>query len=172
MTSANPPVVPPMTVQTVSQQVEQDLNCCESLLDLLQQEREALQNRELDQLETIIDQKAEHLGTLERSAQIRARWIQKYHQSPTEADQDTAETVWQRSLTKIDPQLLSRWETLKGLIKRCRDENEVNGRALSRNQQTFGKLLNIMRGQVSQGVTYTASGGQNGNMNSSSLGEA
>ena len=164
------PVVPPMTAKTVAQQVDQDLKCCEALLVLLEDEREALKQRDAEKLDQIIDNKTEHLGTLERSSHIRALWIQKYHQANTEAD--SPEAVWQQSLTNLDPNLKNRWDTLKTLIKRCQDENEVNGRALSRNQQTFGKLLNIMRGQVSNGVTYTSSGGQNGNISSSSIGEA
>ncbi|WP_083608015.1 flagella synthesis protein FlgN [Teredinibacter haidensis] len=154
------------------QQLQQDIAACEQLLSLLEQEREALGARDMEKLDTIIEQKAVQLSALEASAQARTLWARE-HLQLNPADENAMRTAWQEMLDSANiPQLSKAWSRLKELQLACKDANEVNGKILSRNQKTFGRLLDIVRGQTATPNLYSAAGKSTSNHISHKVGEA
>lgn len=156
--------------RTLQDNVAQDIDSCTTLLSLLDEEREALKNRDVDTLERIIREKAQCLTTLEHSAQQRSNIV---HDLPA-ARQNSADqqTLWKDLLQEKSPQVLGEWEKLGELIKQCQAENEINGRLLSRNKQVFNRILSIMRGQTQSDNLYTAGGNKGAGGGGHFLGEA
>lgn len=158
--------------QRVLSQLETDISACESLITLLEQEREALSNRDMDALDTIIEGKAAQLKQLETSAQSRTAWARQYLGNDT-GGLEEIKNAWQNLLEDAAiPQLKERWETLKELQTTCKEKNEANGKILARNQKTFKRLLDIIRGQTATPDLYSAAGKSTSGHISHKVGEA
>lgn len=157
--------------QQIHHQLNGDIAACEALLKLLEAEREALAARDMVTLDTIIEQKATTLATLEQSARVRSEWLREYVQTSPEAGA-TGEPMWDSLLAGNAPALVQSWQRLKDLQIRCRAENEVNGKIIARNQKTYARLLDIVRGQTTAPNLYSASGKSTGGGYSNKVGEA
>jgi flagella synthesis protein FlgN len=154
------------TASAIAEHLTQDIAACQALISLMQAEREALQGRDADSLGAIIEQKASHLQRLEHSAAERTLWAQH-------AQASDPESAWRQMLEDLrQPELSQQWGELKALMVQCREQNETNGKLLARSQHTFGRLLNIMRGQSEAPSLYTAKGGRSGGNSSHNFGEA
>lgn len=156
-----------MNKQQLQSHIESDIDACNRLLKLLGDEREALTQRDTEQLETIIQEKTSNLEHLEGSANARAQWLR---QGPT--SYDDLESAWQALLAEVAPDLETQWSELRDLLKQCQAENEVNGKILARNQHVFKRLLGILRGQSDNGDLYTPKGGQRSSDSHHHLGKA
>lgn len=156
-----------LTQDTLQQHIRQDLSACRNLLQLLEQEREALKNRDVDKLEDIIQNKSANLIHLEQSAKLRSAWVAK-QQKPSEK----ADVVWQTLVRATKPDMLREWEEFRTLLRECQEQNEINGKLLARNQQVFARLLAIVRGKDSTDPLYNAKGGRGAGYNFQKLGEA
>lgn len=155
-----------ISAAAVEKIITADISACERLLVLLEDENTALQERNLDTLQEIIEEKSIHLNHLEMSAKTRTQWMEG-HQG------DNLDKEWQQLLAEFkQPSLAQAWEKLKQLQNTCRERNEINGRILTRSQQTYGRLLNILRGQNTSADLYTQSGAKTNNTSSCSVGEA
>lgn len=152
--------------QQIEEQISSDINACEVLITLLEKEQEALKNRDPDQLSEVIDAKLAPLSHLEKSANMRAQWIRD---SGGEASTD----AWQDILDQTQQQKLKQdWLKLKELTKECKLKNEVNGKLLVRNQQVFGRLLEVLRGQNNNASLYNTKGASKAMSGSNIIGEA
>lgn len=155
-----------VTAQQIEAQIAQDINACESLISLLDREQEALKNRDPEQLAEIIEAKIAPLSLLETSANERSQWVKA---SGSEASME----AWQDLLQQTQQQKLKDdWHKLKQLTLECRMKNEVNGKLLVRNQQVYGRLLDLLRGQNTNTNLYTASGAAKGLSGTNIVGEA
>ena len=160
------PVGSAPTAAEIAQQLAHDTAACESLLSLMQAEREALQNRDADALGGIIENKVQHLHQLEVSAASRSLWANK-------AKAANPDDAWHQLLHDLSqPELNQQWERLKELMAECRTQNEINGKLLARSQTTFSRILNIMRGQADAPSLYTQKGTKSGGNSSHNFGEA
>jgi flagella synthesis protein FlgN len=155
-----------LTLDTAKLHLQQDLSACRDLLALLDLERQALKSRDTEQLEGVIQNKAALLQHLEQSAKQRGQWVAQPGAAPK------SEMVWLTLLRKLDPGLEKTWNEFKGLLKECQEQNEINGKLLTRNQQVFERLLAIMRGQGDSGTLYTAKGNRGAGYGFQKLGEA
>ncbi|ABD81478.1 flagella synthesis protein FlgN [Saccharophagus degradans] len=155
-----------VTPQAIQGQIVADIKACESLLTLFESEREALKIRDSDALEAILQNKNACIQILENSAKQRAIWSQQAAQNDPENGWDTL--IESLSHTQVKEQ----WGTLKELFKRCKEENEINGRLVARNQQVFGRLIEILRGQTNAPNLYNAKGSASSNAGSNRFGEA
>lgn len=162
MTSA--PIFNNSNIQSL---LEEDVKACNALLQLLEQERSALKERNHEQLEAIIHTKAHHLQHLENSAKIRSEWAHLYQSS-----EQNPEEKWRSIMDEQAPTTVKLWQELKQLLQQCRQENEVNGKILSRNQKTFSRLMSILRGQTGSTSLYTNKGGKNAHIPGQRIGEA
>lgn len=156
-----------LTQETLQQHIGQDISACRNLLRLLEQEREALKARDVDQLEGVIQDKSANLLHLEQSARQRSAWVAK-QQKPNEK----AEAVWQALIRATKPDAQREWEEFRDLLRQCQEQNEINGKLLARNQQVFSRLLAIVRGRDESDPLYNAKGGRGAGYNFHKLGEA
>lgn len=156
-----------LTQETLQQHIGQDISACRNLLRLLEQEREALKARDVDQLEGVIQDKSANLLHLEQSARQRSAWVAK-QQKPNEK----SEAVWQALIRATKPDAQREWEEFRDLLRQCQEQNEINGKLLARNQQVFSRLLAIVRGRDESDPLYNAKGGRGAGYNFHKLGEA
>ncbi|VUD56485.1 hypothetical protein TDB9533_02140 [Thalassocella blandensis] len=155
-----------VTAQQIEAQIASDIAACESLISLLDQEQEALKNRDPDQLSEIIDAKLTPLNHLENSANVRAQWLR-------ESGGEVSSDAWLEVLQQTQQQKLKQdWQTLKKLTQQCKLKNEVNGKLLVRNQQVFGRLLEVLRGQNNNSSLYNTKGASKAMGGSNIIGEA
>jgi len=156
----------------LTQHLQQDIQACETLLQLLEQERTALSERDLESMEAIIEKKATCLSLLEQSAKNRTAWSQQFVTSDAQ-DQQAVSEAWQTLLQQTNQQqLVDQWQQLKTLQSACKKANEVNGKILARNQKTFGRLLEIVRGQTASPSLYSTAGKATSSHISHKIGEA
>lgn len=153
----------------LSHNISQDLHNCVELLRLLEDERNALGQRDAQKLEEIIKAKSAHLQNLESNASQRTLWLKD---SATEPATESLQTQWDTLLQGRAPELKARWQQFKTLLNQCQNENEINGRLLARNQQVFARLLSILRGQGDNQNVYSAKGNKPSGGGRQSLGEA
>lgn len=147
--------------------IKQDIQACTQLLQLLDEERQALKSRDLEKLEEIIQNKATNLQHLEQSARLRGTWVTQ-NSEPSE----TQEKAWLALLRQNPPSIEEQWQKFKTLLQQCQEQNEINGKLLARNQQVFSRLLSIVRGQDSTAPVYTPKGSRGAGHSAQKLGEA
>lgn len=168
-----PPVAPKLSPEAfyvaIAENIAQDITACKALIDLLQQEREHLMLRQVDALDDIVQAKTQWLSQLETSAHTRSQWLAQTPLNPAE----NPAKAWQVLLTQLNkPDLTQQWQALKGLLQTCQDENAINGKLITRNQTTFNKLVDILRGQDTLTPLYSGKGGKLGAYTKQMLGEA
>lgn len=150
----------------IQQQILRDTQTCEDLLKLLNEERDALRERNMDELERILLEKASRLEILENSANERSKLARAYASG---SDQDN----WRELISKLNDEKLDQsWQKLKELLQSCKLENEVNGKLLTRNHQIYSRLLDIVRGQSQAPSLYTSRGNSSSSGSSNLVGEA
>lgn len=155
-----------ISANEIERLVALDIEACQTLLALLDEEQLALKERDADKLAGIIDKKAVPLDRLEQSAKLRTQWSQADKPGKTpEAWNGMIETLANTSIKQ-------RWEELKTLSRQCQEKNEVNGKILVRNQQVFGRLLELIRGQTAAPNLYDAIGKSKASHYSQKVGEA
>lgn len=140
---------PQVTSSELEQHITRDIESCKILLQLLHAERDALSERQLDLLEDILQNKAEHLQSLESSAQQRAQWLGSSGPGGPPLDHR-----WNNLLADHAPHLQPHWKNLRDLLQTCQAENEVNGKMLGRSQQTLNRVLGLLRGQNDAPTLY------------------
>lgn len=160
-----------LNAKQVHSQLSSDIVSCETLLQLLQEERQALAERDLAALDTIIEKKTAALIDLETSAKVRASWVKTFVDNHNLQVHD-AKSIWDALIEETAPAMLQTWQKLKELQQKCKQENEVNGKIIARNQKTFARLLEIMRGQTAAPNLYSSSGKSTGGGLSNIVGEA
>jgi len=150
----------------IEQQLKADIDACNTLLKLLDQEQLALKDRDADRLAEVVEKKIAPLSRLEESAKQRAQWA-----NITEPER--ASEQWKAFLATLNhQQVKDDWSTLKALTHECQQKNEVNGKVLVRHQQVYGRLLDLMRGQTASPNLYDAAGSATNRQNSHKFGEA
>jgi len=154
------------TPDQVKFNIETDIHACQELLKLMESERVALKERDVDSLQNIIDDKSTNLMKLESNARQRSQWAALSQQT------GPMEKSWVNIIESTNPTMLPRWQELKENLQLCRNQNEINGKLLSRNQQIFTRLLNVVRGQSDAPNLYNQSGARMNGGQNQSIGEA
>lgn len=155
-----------ISAKAVEEQIIGDILACKTLIKLLDDEHEALKAQNPDALAAIIEQKVPPLMRLEESAKQRAAWA-----SITE--EQKASLQWKAFLDEFNnPKIVSDWDLLKSLTRECQYKNEVNGKALVRHQQIYGRLIDLLRGQTKAPGLYNAYGSTTSSNNSLRLDQA
>lgn len=120
----------------------------QQLFNCLQQEKQALDDNQLDKLNDIAAQKQAlitHLSELDK---------QRIANSPTENfNQFIAETR--------DNVLIKQWKLTRESIANCQKQNEVNGRILNKRTLINKDILSLLTGrELPSETTYDAQGSQ------------
>ena len=148
--------------------IESDCKTCARLLELLQEERTLLQDKQLEALDKLIQEKAQLLTRLEHSAIARSQWVQQYQRSnPNKAHVDD---IFEEITQAQD--VHKHWQTLKDLYAQCQSTNEANGKIMVRSQATYSRLMTILRGQSQQSSLYTHQGNTGKGAPGQSIGHA
>ena len=140
----------------LSQLLTQEINLADNLLNLMQQEKNAIEVGLLEKLQTITSKKAESLDQIEVIARKRAQLL-----LALSSEASTAARMNQFIAQQPSPAL----ETLTSLVakleqslEKCRHQNSVNGMVISMSQRNVQRNLNIIKGVDHESMTYTQNG--------------
>ena len=142
-----------MTDTRLLELLEQDINTSRQLLEVLEQEFAALNERKLEQLQQLLDKKQPLLMQLNQNAGTRSTIMRKQGVS---ADRQGFEQLAAQSA--VGEQLRHNHSTLNDLIERCQSANMRNGRLIRANQTSVNSALNIIRGSGNEPSLYDKSG--------------
>jgi flagella synthesis protein FlgN len=129
---------------------EQDIPTTSQLLDLLQQERSALETRNYDQFQHIIAQKQELVAQLESHSNNRQQLLL-----------EAGFTDEPKTLSAADsqaPAVAKAWRQLGEQWRHCQELNEINERIAKRTRLVVGQVLDLLRGQNNSAKLYTSTG--------------
>jgi len=133
-----------------------DIDLSEQLLALIDQEFQALSERQLDALEALLGAKQILLKQLDQHAQQRTLLL---HQHGLQADLQGLSAY---AATQADgAELLAASTQLAQLMERCKIHNTRNGQVIQANRFVVGKLLNVLQG-TSAPTLYNNRGSQTG----------
>lgn len=118
-----------------------DIGSAEQLLELLDDEFQALGERDLVRLQSILEKKQPLLVQLDQHGQARSRLLLSLQLS---ADSAGLQTLAERSSQGAE--LLARGDQLQTLLERCQAGNLRNGRLIRSNQVSTSNMLGILRG--------------------------
>lgn len=155
-----------ITLEQARNNIEQGIQACQKLLISLEDERQALKDRDTDTLAQVIKDKSTSLLTLEQSSKQRTSWV------AAEGPDTVVEQAWIAHIKTLDPKLEDNWLQFKGLLEDCRTHNEINGKMLARSRQVFKRVIAITRGQTDQQPLYTPKGNRGAGKGYHNLGEA
>lgn len=130
--------------------LQHDIDLSDKLLALLQEERQALQNREYAHFEELLGTKAQLIAQLERNTNTRRHWLQNQG--------FTSEAGSLQAARANAPEVAERWEQAAALWRECQTANQINEQVCRRTQVVVENVLDVLRGQHGQKATYNAQG--------------
>jgi flagella synthesis protein FlgN len=120
-----------------------------ALLQCLNKEHEALSLNQLDTLIPLAEQKQQLVSQLDQLDQQRQSSCQRVD--------------FITHLNNLDANLAANWQSVTQTIKKCQQQNEVNGRLLNRRNALAKETLEIFTGRkLNDSHTYGADGLQTG----------
>ncbi|MBX2808010.1 MAG: flagellar protein FlgN [Cellvibrionaceae bacterium] len=132
--------------------LNQDLDNGRQLLALLEQETAAVEKRNFDILQHLVNEKTHLISRLKKNAEQRSAWL---HAANKPAD----EAHWLACLSSVDEhQLTSQWQAIKNTIAHCQAINDINGKVVQRGIKCHEQLLRLMRGNTQGDNLYNAKG--------------
>lgn len=133
--------------------IEHDSQCCTQLLALIEQEYEALQQRNLDILEDLLNSKQAFLAQLDQGASQRSQLLAQHS---LKADLDGLKQLASQASNGQD--LLDQAQNLSEQLHQCQQANLRNGRLIQASQHNTRQMLNLLRGNSPQDL-YDKQGG-------------
>ncbi|MCO3593925.1 flagellar protein FlgN [Pseudomonas aeruginosa] len=131
----------------------EDIGHASQLLQLVDEEFQALERRELPVLQQLLGAKQPLMQQLERNGRARAEILRE---AGVSLDR---EGLARYARERADgAELLARGDELGELLERCQQANLRNGRIIRANPASTGSLLNILRGQDAPSL-YDSRGG-------------
>ena len=118
-----------------------DIGSAEQLLELLDDEFQALGERDLVRLQSILENKQPLLVQLDQHGRARSQLLSSLQLS---ADRAGLQALAERSSQGAE--LLERGDQLQALLERCQAGNLRNGRLIRSNQTSARTMLGILRG--------------------------
>lgn len=130
-----------MQDKTLLQQLIGDIGIARRLLELTEQEFQALSERDLAELESILTQKQPLLALLGQHGTERSQWLSELGLSSDRAGLEAF-----AASSPLGKELIEQAETLESTLNNCRDSNERNGRLIRANRAAIGSTLDILQG--------------------------
>ena len=159
-------MMPSLDANQLKRHIDHDFEVCEQLLKLLKTEQDALKAKDADGIESLMGQKLPLLERLEASSKLRQAWAQQ-------ASIESNETGWASFISNLgEVNLKERWQQLKLKYQEVRQQNEINGKLLSRHQRVVTRMLEVMRGNTASPNLYNATGYSSSKAQSNKFGEA
>ena len=129
---------------------ERDIPVTAEMLDLLQSERQALEDRNYDIFQQILDRKKELLAVLEQNAHIRQQLLLNA------GFNDEPSTL--RAAEQQAPTVATAWHRLGEQWKQCQELNEINEHIAQRTRLVVGQILDLLRGTSGEPRIYDNKG--------------
>jgi flagella synthesis protein FlgN len=129
---------------------KQDIPTTVELLDILQQERKALEERHYSDFQQILDSKHRLLMQLEDHAAARQQLLAD---AGLNDEPSTLTLAAQQA-----PGVANAWRKLGTQWTRCQELNEINERIARRTRLVVGQILDLLRGQQGEARLYTGQG--------------
>jgi len=140
-----------------------EISLLQSLIEILQKEKDLLTNRSFADLESIAQQKEE------LSSQLESHTKERLHILNIESTPKAARTQLQAFLQECSEmertQIQQLNEQLTELLNLCREQNTVNGQVITANIHLRKDIIDSLSGKQSQSATnrYTATGNLDSN---------
>ncbi len=139
-------------LQAISKLTDSELQATQTLFKLLQQESQALKNRQHGQLPQIVEQKSQALRTIENCAKKREGLL-------TAQGKNFSSEAWIELLGRLgDDSLIERWQQTVSNFEEGQRLNDINGKIIQRSQKALGNLLNMLRGNTGSPGLYDQAG--------------
>lgn len=139
----------------IAKVIDQEFRAASQLLGLLQQESEALSQRNLAALSTIVERKSQELVALDQAGKQR-RALLSSQKLPVD------DKHWRQLISRCrDEKLLQQWHAIEQNILACKRENEINGKLLARSQRVIDRLMGALKGQSTDTSLYNQKGNHN-----------
>ncbi|WP_375739222.1 flagella synthesis protein FlgN [Pseudomonas boanensis] len=119
----------------------QDIDHAKRLLELMDEEFQALGERDLTRLESLIAEKQPLLAQLDQHGRQRSQLLVNLRLSTDRAGLEQLANASPRGA-----ELLARSDELGQLLEHCQSANQRNGRLIRANQTSVGSMLGILRG--------------------------
>ena len=123
------------------QQLVDDIGTARALRELTDAEYQALAERNLGELERLLNQKQALLALLGQHSALRTQTLAK---AQLGADREGLATFAAGSAVGRD--ILRQAEQLDGILADCRKANDRNGKLIRANQSAVGSMLKILQG--------------------------
>lgn len=130
-----------------------DIGTAEQLLELIDTEFQALNDRDLPRLQSILTDKLPLLTLLDQHGKERSQLLVSLNLSP---DREGLQALAAQS--SHGELLLERGDQLSALLERCQTANLRNGRLIRSSQASAHSMLGILRGNETPSL-YDSRGG-------------
>ncbi len=151
------------------QLVEQGCIDFTQLCVLLDQERDAIEQRALDQLRAVVNEKAALLEQI--AANINAR-NEILTQAGYSTDDQGLHAFLESLPTNQSQRIQTDWQQLAAQLQTANALNQRNEKVISRSQQSVNQLLGILQGHSQQNTLYNQSGAKGNYSPRNTLGKA
>ncbi len=139
--------------EALQQIITQQIQYLQQIQPLMQEEREAISQADVDSLNQILEKKQPLIIHLQQLDKQREQLL------ICEGMQPDAETFRQLIAQSDNTSLKQQWQQLLELLKRCKHENEVNGRLIFMKKHNVDALLKVLLGNwQTTSQTYSAMG--------------
>ncbi|WP_043888124.1 flagella synthesis protein FlgN [Methylophaga thiooxydans] len=142
-------------MQQLSSILQAELNLSSQLSQLLQQERDALKNAELDQITSLNQQKQPHVVQLEQLGRQREQLLKA---AGFPGGKTGLEAFIANHSEPEAQHLNSLLNKLRVVAKSCREHNQINGGIVNVNRQYLVKAISILRGRDPETSSYGPGG--------------
>ncbi len=129
--------------------------CLSRLQRSLEQEKRALENRQLGALEEAVKEKE---SALAEAAELHRRRANLLEQHGFSNDESGIRRCIEQCAPSLSRELRPLWGRLHDLIRSCRDQNLVNGQILELNRQSLRQTLEILTQGAGTVELYTPQG--------------
>ncbi|HEB94557.1 MAG TPA: flagellar protein FlgN [Gammaproteobacteria bacterium] len=126
------------------------------MLEVLQQEYDALKGNDRQAFEQAMDAKLKHINDLEQQELSSQPELEKIIGSPADRRQLEAFII-----NSKNPQLVAEWRSLHAALKQCHEQNLLNQRILEASQAQVQQALSLLHGKSHEQLsshTYRDSG--------------
>ena len=140
-----------------------------TLDSLLDEEYQALQQRSLEQMQTLVEQKTDVLRQLEENNQSRNQLFIAAGITPNKAGLKEYSSKLSENDAAEFIQLWSELEQVLGLVNEKNQRNEI---IITRNSRNLEQLISIIRGQNQKNTLYNQTGSKGNYTAQSRIGKA
>ena len=147
--------VTPQSAQKFLQLLKQDLGKTDQLLQYLEAEKSAIEARDFDAYNKLLNNKKQLLIEIEGLERERQTMMQQMEFS---ADKEGFQQFLNYVPSSWKARFEDLWQSLSDKLNRCRDLNQINGKILLHAQIATERLMQLMKGVAPNQMVYRPNG--------------